>query len=111
MNPDDVSLLFPYMQRLAAPAVYSVLRRGAVRFGWAASMQWAALPAADRQISSGPDCNIYHSRKVHALKQMHVGIGKLQRSQSIVVEDNAITTKRAAKLNLFDSIIWFTLKP
>jgi len=38
---------------------------------------------------------------------MHVGIGKRQSSQSIVVEDNVITTKRAAKLNLFDSVIWF----
>jgi hypothetical protein len=69
MNPDDVSLLFRYMQRLAAPAVYSVLQRGAVRFGWAASTRWAALPAANRQISIGPDSSIYHSRKVHAVKQ------------------------------------------
>jgi hypothetical protein len=39
---------------------------------------------------------------------MHVGIGKRQSSQSIAMEENAITAKRAAKLNLFDSVIWFT---
>jgi tetratricopeptide (TPR) repeat protein len=32
MNPDDVSLLFRHMQRLAAAAVYSVLRGGEVYF-------------------------------------------------------------------------------
>ena len=68
----------------------------------------------DRQVSIWPDSNIHQPRKVRAVKQeaqqhnvaMHVGIGKRQSRQSIAMEDDAIATKRAAKLNLIDSVIW-----
>jgi hypothetical protein len=40
---------------------------------------------------------------------MQVGIGKRQSSQSIVMEDNAITIERAARLYLFDSVILLSL--
>jgi hypothetical protein len=36
---------------------------------------------------------------------MQVGIGKRQNNQSIVTEENAMTTESAAKLNLVESSI------
>jgi hypothetical protein len=36
---------------------------------------------------------------------MQVGIGKRQNNQSIVTEENAMTTESAAKLDLFESVI------